>query len=60
MKKFKVGVVLEQGGYSIIEANTKEEAEKKMLIAVEEDEESAIQDVTHRAFYTIDCEEVKE
>lgn len=59
MPKFKVSVVLEQGGYSIIEAATQEEAEQILWDRVDEQGEEAIEDVTNRDFYTLDSEEVK-
>lgn len=59
MKTYRVGVVLEQGGYTEIQANSETEAEEKLLAMVEEEGESAIEDVTHRDFWCIsDTEEV--
>lgn len=60
MKTFRVGIVLEQGGYVNVQAKTLEEAERKVKESVSEyDFDKLDVDVTHRDFYTIDGEELK-
>lgn len=59
MKTFKVGIVLEQGGYVHVQAETLAEAEKKVTDSVSEyDFDKLDVDITSREFYTIDSEEV--
>lgn len=59
MKTYRVGVVLEQGGYLEVEANSEQEAEEEALRLVGEEGDTAITDITHRDFWCIsDTEEV--
>lgn len=53
MKKYRVGIALEQGGYLTVEANSPEEAEEKAIDLIDEKGEEAIDEVTHRDFFCI-------
>ncbi len=61
MKKYRVAVFEEQGGYMTVEANSPEEAEEKAEESLNNDGISPKVDVTHRECYlTGDVEEVTE
>lgn len=58
MPKFRVGAALEQGWYTVIEAETQEEAEHILLDKLNTDGELAIDDITHRDFWIIESEQL--
>lgn len=60
MKLYKVMCFVERGGYTTVEANSKEEAEEKVQEMLDQDGEDAIQDQTHGSCETMSVEEVKE
>lgn len=60
MKKFRIGVVLEQGGFVEVEAEDAEKAKEKVMEQIQEDDFDTLDvEITHREFYTIDEEEIQ-
>ena len=63
--KFKVGLYYEESGYCTVEAESKEEAERKVYKMLENEGASGIEkewglDVVHREYDTTSSEESKE
>lgn len=61
MPKYRIQMVLEQGGYAIVDAETPEEARQIVEESVESYDFDELEvDITHRDFYTIDEEELED
>ena len=61
MGLYRIGVVLEQGGYVTVEAPNLEKAEEQVLDSISDYDFDKLEvDITHRDFYTVDSSTVKE